>query len=49
MDFKEFLEDDEERDVEKGKVQTEIKLSMGTEENVLKEYVRRENVIGKRW
>jgi hypothetical protein len=50
MDFMEFLE--EGGDVEKGesvRVQTEIKLSMRTEESVLREYVRKENVIGRRW
>ena len=46
MDFKEFLHGEAD---ESGKTQTEIRLNMGTEEQVLKEYVRKENVIGKGW
>jgi hypothetical protein len=52
MDFREFLEEDCDEDVEKGesvKVQTEVKLSVGTEESVLRDYVRKKNVIGRRW
>jgi hypothetical protein len=52
MDFREFLEEDGDEDVEMGesvKVQTGIKLSVGTEESVLRDYVRKKNVIGKRW
>ena len=43
---------DRERDVEKGrldKLQTEIKLSIKTEQAVLREYVRSSNVIGDGW
>jgi len=47
MDFKDFLHEEGEPDVESGKVQTEIRLNMGTEGQVLKEYVRKEKVIGK--
>lgn len=39
-------------DVEKGesvKAQTELRLSLGTEQAVLKEYVRNSNVIGNGW
>ncbi|KAH8784840.1 hypothetical protein F5882DRAFT_124422 [Hyaloscypha sp. PMI_1271] len=52
MDFREFLEEDGDEDVEKGesvRVQTEVKLSVGTEESVLRDYVRKKNVIGRRW
>jgi hypothetical protein len=47
VDFKEFLEGDP--DVERGKAQTEIRLNMGTEQQVLKDYVTKNNVIGKGW
>ncbi|PMD47486.1 hypothetical protein L207DRAFT_576263 [Hyaloscypha variabilis F] len=47
VDFKEFLEGDP--DVERGKAQTEIRLNMGTEQQVLKDYVTQNNVIGKGW
>jgi hypothetical protein len=44
MDFREFLEEDGDEDVEKGE-----SVKVQTEESVLRDYVRKKNVIGRRW
>jgi hypothetical protein len=40
---------DVERDLEKGRVKTEYKLSIGQEDRGLSQYIGRDNVIGKGW